>query len=212
MLAESKMKARVLKLSDRSTVLEAARTIADSGVVVAPTETRYGILVRADNDHAVQSLFEIKGRSQSNPTALFVGRVSDIARLGVVTPTAQELADTLLPGPLTLVLMARTNWGAPRVVNGKIGFRVSSSEFVSELIDAIESPITATSANLSGQPEREAISEIMADFGDRIDLYVDGGRLTGPVSTVVECIEEKWKILREGAIPADRIAEIASRV
>lgn len=202
----------VLSLDDAQSILQAARVIADGGVVVAPTETRYGLLVRGDNETAVQRLFELKGRQFSSPTALFVAAKSDIARLGIVTPIAQDLIEEFLPGPLTVVLASRVNWSAPRVVDGKIGIRLSSSNLIHQLVDAVEASLTATSANLSGHPNRETIHDIHSDFGDRVDLYIDGGPLTGPVSTVVECIESSYRILRAGAIPIEEIERIAGRV
>lgn len=186
--------------------------IADGGLVVAPTETRYGLLVRGDNDAAVDRLFELKGRQFTSPTALFVANKSDIARLGYVTPIAQDLIDEYLPGPLTLVLAARVDWRAPRVVDGKIGIRYSSSHLIGQLVEAVEAPLTATSANLSGHPNRETIHDIQTDFGERVDLYIDGGSLTGPVSTVVECVDSSYRILRAGAIPIEEIERIAGRM
>jgi L-threonylcarbamoyladenylate synthase len=205
------MTASVLSLSDSQSILQAARVLADGGIVVAPTETRYGLLVRGDNNLAVQKLFEIKGRQFSSPTALFVSGKQEISRLGIVTPIVQDLMNEFLPGPLTLVLTSRIDWPAPRVVDGKIGIRLSSSPLIRQLVEAVEAPLTATSANLSGQPDRETIHDIQSDFGSQVDLYIDGGRLSGPVSTVVECTNSSYRILRVGAIPIEEIERITGR-
>lgn len=211
MPAVSKMTSPVLRVADPDTSSRATQVLIDGGIVVAPTETRYGLLVRADSVSSVDRLFDLKGRIATNPTAIFVARLRDIDTLGRVTPAADRLISELLPGPLTLVLKAKTNWGAPRVVNGKIGIRWSSSEFIRQLVAGVGSPLTATSANISGQPERETIEEILADFGDAIDLYVDGGRLVGPVSTVVECVGDEVRVLREGMVPSSRVNKIVER-
>lgn len=202
---------QILSMTDPVTVETAARMLADGGVVVAPTETRYGILVRADLEPAVQRLFEIKGRNTTNPTAIFVDSIATIERLGLVTPVARKLIAEFLPGPLTLVLDAKIPWTAPRVVDGKIGIRWSSSVFIHHVVTAVGAPLTATSANLSGQPDRESVNEIMADFSSAVDLYIDGGLLSGPVSTVVDCTGNSVRILREGAIPGEQIALIGER-
>jgi L-threonylcarbamoyladenylate synthase len=201
----------VLSVADRDTINRAIQALIDGGIVVAPTETRYGLLVRADLASSVDRLFDLKGRIASNPTAIFVADRRDIDTLGWVTPAAERLMSELLPGPLTLVLEARTDWGPPRVVNGKVGIRWSSSEFIRQLVVGVGSSLTATSANISRQPERTTIEEIVADFGDAIDLYIDGGRLVGPVSTVVECVGDDLCILREGAVSSDRVNEIVMR-
>ncbi len=200
----------ILSVTDRDTVNRAVRTLIDGGLVVAPTETRYGLLVRADIDSSMERLFDLKGRIATNPTAIFVADRRDIDNLGRVTPAAERLISELLPGPLTLVLESKTVWGAPRVVNGKIGIRWSSSEFIRQLVVGVGSPLTATSANISGQPERATIAEIAADFGDAIELYIDSGRLEGAVSTVVECVGGDVRILRQGAISEDRVNKIVS--
>ncbi len=205
------MSAPVIALGDHQSILSAARVIADSGLVVAPTETRYGILARVDSEVAVQRLFDLKGRKVQNPTAVFVAARSHIGRLALVTPIAQELSEAFLPGPLTLVLESRVDWAAPLVVDGKIGIRLSSSELIQQLVEAVESPLTATSANLTGEPDRETVADIQKDFGERIDLYIDGGSLTGPVSTVVECVGQSYRILRAGAISIEQIEQIAGR-
>lgn len=205
------MSQKALSVADPLTLEKASRVLADGGVVVAPTETRYGILVRADVESAVQRLFEIKGRNTTNPTAIFVQSIATIERLGLMTPIARKLIAEFLPGPLTLVLDAKIPWGAPRVVNGKIGIRWSSSVFIHQLVTAVGAPLTATSANLSGQPDRESVAGIMVDFGSAVDVYIDGGLMSGPVSTVVECSGDNFLILRHGAIPREQIALIAER-
>lgn len=211
MTAVSEMTYQRRAVGDEKALPDAIDILARGGVVVVPTETRYGILVKADIESAVNRLFELKGRNTTNPTAIFVGDAATIGRLGMVTPVAEGLIESCLPGPLTLVLKARVDWGAPRVVNGMIGFRWSSSELIQRLVTEVGSPLTATSANLSGLPDHESISDIIADFGDGVDLYLDGGMLTGPVSTVVECAENSYRILRDGAIGRQKIAEIAGR-
>ncbi|MBI5266449.1 MAG: threonylcarbamoyl-AMP synthase [candidate division Zixibacteria bacterium] len=185
----------------------AVSVLESDGLVVAPTETRYGLLASAISATAVARLFEVKGRAHNMPTALFVRGIDDMERYGSVTPSARRLIARFLPGPLTLVLTAVVDWGAPRVVDGKIGFRWSSSPFIASLLDRTAGPLTATSANRSGRPDPESIEEIAAIFGEGIDLYIDGGALTGPTSTVVECVGESVRILREGAISAAEIEE-----
>ena len=211
MPAVSSMTRPVLSVADGNTINRAIEALIDGGVVVAPTETRYGMLVRADLAPSVDRLFDLKGRIATNPTAIFVAERRDIDNLGLITPAAERLIRELLPGPLTLVLEAKTDWVAPRVVNGKIGIRWSSSEFIRGLVVGVGSPLTATSANISGQPERATIAEIIADFQDAIDVYIDGGQLVGPVSTVVECVGGEVRILRVGAVCANRVNEIARR-
>jgi len=173
--------------------------------VVAPTETRYGILARADRREILEKLYRVKAREINKPTSVLVARPEDAGRLGRFTELAKRLAGVFLPGPLTLVLAALGDWFPPAVVDGKIGIRCSSLPFVSGLVGAFEAPLTATSANRAGGAEFGNIDEIEREFGDKIDLYLDAGSLTGMTSTVVDCSGPEIVILREGAISRSRI-------
>jgi L-threonylcarbamoyladenylate synthase len=185
---------------DRGVIRRAEEALANGELVVAPTETRYGLLARADSDKATERVLEAKGRGVLRPVALFVRDEGGINALGDMTPSAERLMRAFLPGPLTLVLRSRVTWGPPRVVDGLIGLRWSSSPVITELMHQVSFPVTATSANLSGSEELETIAQIRDALGDAISLYLDGGRLSGPVSTVVRCVGDDASILREGAI------------
>lgn len=186
-------------------IIERASEVLNRGkLVVAPTETRYGLLARIDSPEAVNSLFEVKGRSYDKPSAIFVSDISTMKKLAEMPPKAQILAGQFMPGPLTLVLNSKRDFGQFFTLNNKTGFRISSSPLITALV-AKSGPLSATSANLSGQKEAELVSEICDQFGDHIDLYLDGGRLNNPASTVVQVINDRATILREGAISSDDI-------
>lgn len=185
---------------DLTAIARAADVLHSGLLVVAPTETRYGLLARADSDVSIQKVFVAKGRKPLQPTALFVRGESDLDEYGEMTPSATVLAQQFLPGPMTLVLRSRNSWGPPRVVDGLIGLRWSSSPVIAELIRLVEFPVTATSANLSGSPERETIDQIREALGSHASLYLEAGRLNRPVSTVVKCVGDDVTILRAGAI------------
>ena len=187
-------------------IIDRATGLLESGLtVVAPTETRYGLLVRADRQDRLEALYRLKNRDLNRPTALLVPDTDSISRLGRMNPAARILAERFLPGPLTLVLEAVESWPPPRVVDGRIGIRYSPLGVIRAILGIIDFPLTATSANISGQAEGETVEEIRAGFEDRVELYLDAGPLTGPVSTVVDCSGDTTVILREGAIPSDAI-------
>ncbi|MBU0984143.1 MAG: threonylcarbamoyl-AMP synthase [candidate division Zixibacteria bacterium] len=193
---------------DGDIIKQVARTLTAGGLVVAPTETRYGLLARADRPDVLQRLYEAKRRSLDLPTAVFVATVDHIGEVGEVTALARRLIERFLPGPLTVVLRPAGNWGAPRVVNEMTGVRVSSSPLIAQLTGTVTFPLTATSANISGQPERAAVQAIVEDLGESVDMYLDGGNLSGPVSTVVDCTGATVRILREGAVSRQQIMKV----
>ncbi len=190
---------------DQSLVDRAAAILDEGGLIVAPTETRYGLLARADVPESVARLYSIKGRPLTLPTAIFVKDIDGIPRYGRLNAAARRLAEKFLPGPMTLVIEASANLGEPMVVDGKIGIRVSSAPFIRRLLETVKFPVTATSANISGDQELETVEEIARAFGGKIDLYVDAGVLDNPVSTVVDATEDNPVVLRKGAITESEI-------
>lgn len=190
-------------------VLERIGAVLNAGgLVVSPTETRYGLMCRADMPSAVDRLYALKGRSATAATALFVPDIEALERLAILPESGRRLAERFLPGPLTLVLKAKEAWPAPLVVDGKIGIRVSPSPVIRGILDLVSSPLTATSANKSGSPTRSTAREIAEELGDQADLYLEAGILDGPVSTVVDCSDGSVHILREGALTAGLIRSV----
>lgn len=175
--------------------------------MVAPTETRYGLLTRGDSREALERLFSAKGRPQSMPTSIFARNRDEIERFGEMTRISERLMERFLPGPLTLVVRAAGTWEPQVVMNERIGIRWSPSEVISGLLAMTDFPLTATSANLSGTADAETVPEIASAFGEAVNLYLDGGPLKGITSTVVECSGERPVILREGAISRQQILE-----
>jgi L-threonylcarbamoyladenylate synthase len=191
---------------------EAARVLDHRGLVIAPTETRYGLLARADSPGALERLYRAKGRPSHTPTAIFVRDLVALGDFGVVTEAARRLADAFLPGPLTLVLTSLARLPAPVVIGDRIGLRFSSDPFIHELVGRCLFPLTATSANVSGRPDAETATEAAGGLEGEIDLLVDGGPRQAPPSSVVDCTCSPVKLIREGAIPFERLRDVVGEV
>ncbi|MCH9023704.1 MAG: threonylcarbamoyl-AMP synthase [candidate division Zixibacteria bacterium] len=185
---------------DTSAVTLACNALNDGELVVVPTETLYGILSRVDNTAALEKLFELKGRDRNKPLSIFVKKISQLKDYAEMSPVSELIAGKFLPGPLTLVLRSKMDFGKLITREGKTGFRLSANPLIQKILDKIEVPVTATSANFSGSAANESAMIIKEKFGSKIAVYLDGGRLNNPASTVVEVIDDKVNILREGAI------------
>jgi L-threonylcarbamoyladenylate synthase len=200
---------RILRINAGLPEAEIVETIIsvldDGGLVVAPTETRYGLLARADKQIPAERLMDVKDRSTEKPIAVFVGSVQMIMHYGRLNPASQRLAGLFLPGPLTLVVPAIGHWHEMIVPKDRIGIRVSSSPVIQAIMERADYPVTATSANAAGDENNMRIDQISEALADRIDLYIEGGVLEGMPSTVVDCCEDAPRILREGAIEPDAI-------
>ncbi|MFQ6009450.1 MAG: L-threonylcarbamoyladenylate synthase [Candidatus Zixiibacteriota bacterium] len=189
-------------------VRRAVKVLQDGGLVVAPTETRYGLLGRADQPEVMRKVYAVKKRRADQATAVFVGHVETIRQYARFNRIAQQLAKHFLPGPLTLILSVLPQLDSPVAHEGKIGIRVSSAPVIQMITEETVFPLTATSANLSGSPEPGSISEISQALGESIDLYLDSGVLTGLPSTVVDCTVEPPQILRHGDIEQKEIRAV----
>jgi len=188
----------------------AVTILRDGGLVVAPTETRYGLLARADRTDVLNRLLETKRRALERPISVFLPSVADIESYAVMTPIATRLAASFLPGPLTLVLDARSPEQPPLVVKGKIGIRVSSASIVNLIVTKLRLPVSATSANLSGEGGADSINGVIDSLADEIDLCIDCGPLKGEPSTVVDASGAVPRILRTGSITEREIMAVVT--
>lgn len=186
-------------------VARIVKVLKNSGLVVIPTETRYGLIVNASDKAALEKLYKTKQRPSFMPTAIFVNSVDEVFQYGKTTKTARRLANAFLPGPLTMILQAKTKMEKYVVHENKIGIRYSSSKLIADLLTRVDFPLSATSANISGKNECESIEEIKNEFGDAVDLYIDGGILTNEASTVVDVSEKQLCFHRLGAITKEEI-------
>ena len=169
--------------------------------VLLPTDTVYG-LASAPGEEAARRLYELKGRSREQPTAILAATVA--ALLEAVPELDRELLDRLLPGPYTLVLPNPANrfpWltgGEP----GPIGVRVPVLPEPARAIVATHGVVLATSANDPGGPSPVSLDDVPRRIRDGCGAEVDLGPLPGTPSTVLDLSGPEPRVLREGAVPA----------
>jgi L-threonylcarbamoyladenylate synthase len=174
------------------------------GVVAVATETYFSLCADARRPSAVEGVFALKGREEAKAAALLLPSVEHWTPLVREVPaTAGRLAGRFWPGPLTIALAASELVHPLLRFRGKVAVRVPGASPALELARAFGGPLTATSANPSGAPSSLADEDVRAYFEGRGALLVLEGRATGGMpSTVVECDEGAWSIVRAGAIPA----------
>jgi len=192
---------------------EAARCLRGGGLVAFPTDTLYGLAAVASNDAAVERLFAAKRRSRDRPLPILIASVADIDAVAThVSTAARRLMEAFWPGGLTLVLPRRPGFRSLALAGGEtVALRVPAHPVALELLRRVGEPLTGTSANLSGRPGPRSAEEVRRHLGDRVDLVVDAGPSPGGVeSTVVDCTVDPPRVLREGAVPAERVAAALS--
>jgi L-threonylcarbamoyladenylate synthase len=192
---------------DPATIAEVAAMIRGGGVVAFPTDTLYGLAVDPRRDDALERLFEVKGREAGVPVPLIAADIAQAQELGTFGDLALRLARAFWPGPLTIVVPASPAI-ARRVLGGgnTVGIRVPAHEVATALCRAAATSLTATSANLSGNPPPASALEIVPELAARLDAVLDAGPAPGgPPSTIVTIVSGRPQLVRDGAIAWDRV-------
>jgi L-threonylcarbamoyladenylate synthase len=184
-------------------ISEAALLVCRDGVVVFPTETLYGIGVSALSEKAIRKVFNIKGRNYEKPIPILIYKKEVLSEfVSNVPEKAENLIKKFWPGGLTIIFEASPKLPSLLTGNtGKIGIRISNNPIAQELIKQADIPITATSANISGQEGCTTALEVYESLGNRIDLILDGGRTKSLLgSTVIDATCTPIKIIRVGVV------------
>jgi L-threonylcarbamoyladenylate synthase len=205
------IRAKVDASSPDSAAIDQARALILAGSVVAiPTDTLYGLAADPFDDVAVGRLAAAKGRRPDHAIPLVAADAFQVARwIGRLPDLGRRLADRFWPGPLTLLLAApETIAEAVAGGTGKVGVRVPAHAVPRALCAACDRPLTATSANLTGQPPTRDPDDVAASLVDRIDMLLDAGRTAGgPPSTLVDVTGEAPVLVRAGAIAWDAVLD-----
>ena len=192
---------------------QAVAALRDAELIVYPTETFYGLGADPFSSGAIERLFAAKGRDAEKTVALIAADAeSALALAREVSPVARRLADMFWPGALTLVLPARADLPAAIVGSGGgVGVRVSPHPVARALAAGLGHPVTATSANIAGEPSARTLAEARAALGDKVKVFLEGGTLTAAApSTVVAIEDDSWRLIRAGAISELQLAAALS--
>jgi L-threonylcarbamoyladenylate synthase len=189
-------------------IAQAAAVLQSGGVVAFPTDTLYGLAADPRRDDAVERLFALKGRRPDAAVPLIAADLEQAMRAGAFSASELRLARAFWPGPLSIVVTAH-----PLVCRAALGggttvaIRVPADATARDLAAAFGFPITATSANASGEPPAETADDVAKDV-PAVDLVIDGGRVPGgPPSTIVRLDRNVPRLVRDGAIAWDRVLE-----
>jgi L-threonylcarbamoyladenylate synthase len=162
--------------------------IRRGGIALFPADTVYGLAVDPGNEDAIDRMYALKGRPREKRSALMYFSVAAV-------PDLPERARRLLPGPVTVIL-----------ADGR-GIRVPGQPLLAE----VAIPVLQTSANPAGGADPRRLEDVDPAIRAGVDLEIDGGELPGTPSTVVDLSGEDVRIVREGALPAERVRELLQR-
>ncbi|OAN43500.1 L-threonylcarbamoyladenylate synthase [Microbacterium sp. H83] len=198
----------------------ARQAIRRGDLIVMPTDTVYGVAADAFSPAAVQRLLDAKGRGRDQPPPVLIGTKETLVALAEFVPEpVQRLVDVFWPGGLTIVLPAQPSlvWDLGETA-GTVAVRMPQGRVALELL-AETGPLAVSSANLTGQPSATSAEDAERMLGDSVAVYLaDGAAGQGVASTIVdatslvsrgsETVAGGIRILREGAIGRERLAEV----
>ncbi|MHB1660816.1 MAG: L-threonylcarbamoyladenylate synthase [bacterium] len=180
--------------------------LKSSGIIIYPTETSYAIGANALDNSAVQKIYALKTRDSGKPLPIIVKDLNMLFNFASVNRKEEEIISKFWPGPLTILFNAKKADKEYLFLAGfqLVGARISPHPFTLELFKEIDFPITATSANISGEESISDFKEIKGEiltrlsaFGENI-LLIDSKELPGGSSTIIKAAKRKIEIVREG--------------
>ena len=198
---------------DSRIIEQAVRTIKRGGSIVFPTDTVYGLGVNALKPYSIERLFKIKKRPEGKPVPIIVKNIEMAKQLAYVDRKIEKVLTEVWPGQVTVVLEKRSI--VPDVLTAglkTVGLRIPNNYFTQYLMENLDEPITATSANFSNQPSLSSAMEISKIFDKAYpvpDLILDAGELPpSPPSTVLDLTSSQPRITRMGPISKKDLMEV----
>jgi len=194
---------------DDALIVQATAVLKAGGLVGLPTETVYGLAADASSAQAIAKIYAAKGRPSDHPVIVHLAHAEQIKDWAIdISEEAWTLARAFWPGPMTLILKR-----APHVldaVTGRqdtVGLRIPSHPVAHAVLAAFGGGVAAPSANKFGRVSPTTAQHVREEFGDAIDLVLDGGASeVGIESTIIDCSTAVLRVLRPGMVTESMIA------
>lgn len=193
-----------------SELKEVIEILKCNGVIIFPTETVYGIGGNALSNEVIDKVYNAKNRPREKAVNIMVSNINEITKYAEITYELEEkIIKSCMPGPITIILKKKKSFGDYFTAdNDTIGVRIPYNKIMNKILDNIDFPIIAPSANISGKPSGIDASEIILDFDDKVDAIIDGGKANLAVSsTIVKVIDNEICILRQGSITKEELLD-----
>ena len=192
---------------DDEGIRKATSIVKKGGIIVFPTDTVYGIGCDPYNENSIKKIFKIKSREKNKFLPVLVYSREVASKIVSFDKQSEKLAEKFWPGPLTLILdLIDEDLKKSLNLDKKIALRVPNNNCILELLKKCNLLI-GTSANISGQKPFTDPSECYQNI-EGFDLFLDGGKISGVPSTIIEIINGEAKIQREGMLTKEEIKKV----
>ncbi len=193
----------IYELNDSFTdqlVNDISQRLRNGEVGIIPTETVFGLMCLYDNHEGQQKIFEIKNRDKEKKLQILIASITQLEWINIKLNTdLQHLTSVFWPGPLTLIIENNRC--------DELGVRVPNHRFVQAIINTVEKPLAATSANLSGNTPSDSYNQEFNDLDNEPDFMVKCELDSHQASTIIRFHNNKLELIREGAIMFDSILQ-----
>lgn len=197
----------MIKRYKENEIDELAQILKRDGVISVPTDTVYGVCARMNSIEAYNNLVHVKNRPNNKLFPVMCADEKQIKSIAIVNEKIDRIINTLLPGPITLILEKRPEIHDYVNNGGKtIAVRMATSKALESLIRKTESPVFMTSANQSGESIAKNLDEIEKSC-PLLDGMMEGNVSFGEGSTIIDCTLDELRILRQGPITMEQIME-----
>ena len=200
-----------MKILTKDELNIAKEELDSNNLVIFPTETVYGLGANALNSLAVDKIFKAKNRASNNPLIVHLKDKSEIEKYAVINSDIErKLINSFMPGPFTLILEKKDIIPSNVTCNlDTVGIRIPIDPIAHNLLEILDYPIAAPSANVSTKPSGTNIYDIIPEFESSVNYIIDGGESRiGLESTVCKVIDGIPTILRPGFITKEDIIDV----
>lgn len=174
----------------------------NGGVAIIPTDTVYGLVGDATSENVIKKVFLIKQRENTKPLLILISNFDMLKKyVKNISPLELEIINKFWPGPLTIIFQNKKNLSDLLTANkSEIAIRMPNDERLLDLINKLDKPIIATSANIAHKKTITSIDLLEDKIKNNVDYIYDGGFLEDNPSTIIKVIDNKVIIVRDGII------------
>lgn len=198
----------MIKLTKKD-ISKCAEILKNNGLLAFPTETVFGLGIKASSEENYEKLVKVKNRPSDKPFTLMCSKIEDFEKFVKIDEKTRKIINYFMPGPITLILKTKTD--VPHFVDlgtGFVGVRIPDDKFVVNMIKEVGEPLLVPSANISSFPPAKNDKEAIEYFHDTIDGVVEGECINGTPSSIFKIDNGKIILIRKGLISLEEVEEI----
>lgn len=190
-----------MTMEESEEIAQAIKVLQQGGIVIFPTDTAFGMGCRIDRHESIERLFMIRQRPLAMTPPVLVSSLEMAEEFASFSDDIKkQLIQKYWPGALTVIVPAKEQVDELVQKDGGIGLRLPNHPTPQALISGVGIPVIGTSANFHGNPTPYKTNDLDPELTKLVDYVVEGACTVCRESTVISCLHEPWKILRQGAV------------